>query len=221
MADTTDAVEGITRYGETLDTRLIGTEYLLSDQKYRLDQVGARMLATTMRPIVAAARLALYLEDGGPTLIKLPRVGKAGVQFQEYKLRSMVVGSENDPVIVGSKLVKDPRATHIGTLLRSLSIDELPQARNILEGSMSLVGTRPKALEEISTYRVMDEGFYDAYVSMRPGLTGLEQIKGRGAATSKERIELTKEYAAEASLRLDLDIIRRTIGVVAMRRGAY
>lgn len=221
MSETLDPFAKIIRMSERLDTPLVGQDYLDCEQKRYIDRFGAFALYLSTIPVVTAARAAVWAEDRGPTELQLPRVGKSGTLFGEYKIRTMYGGSELDDPNLGVKPLHDPRVLNIGRVLRELSIDELPQTKNILDGSMSLIGSRPKAPLQVEAYSEYDNDFYAAYTSMRPGLTGLEQISGRGATDIPERIELTKQYAAEASLKLDQDILRKTIKAVALRTGAY
>jgi lipopolysaccharide/colanic/teichoic acid biosynthesis glycosyltransferase len=202
-------------------TSLTGSEYLDSPLKRWFDIYGTRILAPLSRSAIDVARIAVFLEDRSTTLIELPRVGKDGAIFYQQKVRSMRVEKITDPDNLGPKTVSDPRVTRIGKLIRRASIDELPQLRNVMEGEMSLVGPRPKTQHEVVVLNELNDQFYNAYTSTRPGLTGLEQINGRGITSSEERIEYAIEYAAEASFSLDIDILKKTIAIVASSRGAY
>jgi lipopolysaccharide/colanic/teichoic acid biosynthesis glycosyltransferase len=202
-------------------TSLIGYKYLDSPLKRRFDIYGTRILAPLLRSTIDLARIAVYLEDRNSTLIELPRVGKGGEIFYQKKVRSMRIEDMMDPSSIGPKTVSDPRVTKIGKLIRKASIDELPQLRNVREGEMSLVGPRPKTQNEVVELNELNDQFYNAYTSTKPGLTGLEQINGRGITSSEERIEYAIEYAAEASFLLDIDILKKTIATVATSRGAY
>tara|TARA_Y100001968_G_C18693926_1_gene408162 strand:- start:19 stop:453 length:435 start_codon:yes stop_codon:yes gene_type:complete len=117
------------------------------------------------------------------------------------------------------KLRNDPRITLIGRFLRRSSLDELPQFLNVLKGEMSVVGPRPIVKAELDRYGIsMDE-----VISVRPGLTGLWQVSGRNNLSYEKRVKIDLFYARNRSLRLDLEIVLLTVGVLffPMDRGAY
>jgi len=157
------------------------------------------------------------------------RVGAGGRVFSCLKFRSMVVEGEEilqrllsmEPGIAAEwsatrKLRHDPRVTQIGRVLRSTSIDELPQLFNVLRGDMSLVGPRPIVSEEVPRYGL--NIYY--YYQMRPGITGLWQVSGRSETSYAERVELDTTYVKNWSLAQDGAILLRTIPEVMKRRGA-
>jgi lipopolysaccharide/colanic/teichoic acid biosynthesis glycosyltransferase len=111
----------------------------------------------------------------------------------------------------------DPRTTRIGRLLRQTSIDELPQLINVLRGEMSLVGPRPLPLADVEGF---GENRYQRRFSVRPGLTGLWQVSGRNSIPHERRMELDLMYVDHWSLRLDLEIMARTIPTILGRKGA-
>ena len=115
------------------------------------------------------------------------------------------------------KLQDDPRVTRIGKILRRTSLDELPQLFNILKGEMSLIGPRPIVVEEIPKYHE----FFNVYVSGRPGLTGLWQVKGRNETTYAQRIAFDVDYLRNWSFTRDLAILLMTFRRVIEGRGAY
>ena len=156
------------------------------------------------------------------------RIGKDGKEFRLYKFRSMVPNADEvlkeilkDPVLgpeykKNKKLVNDPRITKVGKFIRNASIDELPQFINILLGHMSLVGNRPYLPREKE-----DMGkFYKDIVKTKPGLTGYWQVSGRSDVSFKKRLELEQYYSNNYSLKLDLEIMFRTITVVLLKKGA-
>jgi undecaprenyl-phosphate galactose phosphotransferase len=186
-------------------------------------------------PIVAPVMLMIWLAvrlDGGKGLYVHPRVGQAGRMFRCLKFRTMVTNADavladllaTDPQArteweEARKLVADPRVTRIGRFLRASSLDELPQLFNVLRGDMSLVGPRPVVRAEIEQfYHGPDRA---AYLSVRPGLTGLWQVSGRSDALYERRARLDREYVNTASFWLDVSILWRTVAVVLSRRGAY
>jgi lipopolysaccharide/colanic/teichoic acid biosynthesis glycosyltransferase len=115
------------------------------------------------------------------------------------------------------KLKQDPRVTRLGALLRSWSLDELPQLWNILIGDMSLVGPRPIVDAEVEKYGKC----FELYIQVRPGLTGLWQVSGRNNTTYERRVELDEYYVRNRSLKLDLQILLKTALVVIKKDGAY
>jgi lipopolysaccharide/colanic/teichoic acid biosynthesis glycosyltransferase len=165
-------------------------------------------------PLLAAAALAISLEDGGPVLYRQTRVGKDGEDFELLKLRSMEVGAETKGA--GFAIDRgDPRITRVGRFVRRTSIDELPQLWNVLRGDMSIVGPRPTLRYQVEKYSERQRKRLD----VKPGLTGWAQIKGRAALPWAERIELDVWYVEHRSARLDLEILLRT--PLALLGGTY
>jgi Undecaprenyl-phosphate glucose phosphotransferase len=180
-----------------------------------------------LSPLMALAALAIRLTSPGPILFVQPRMGFNNEVIQVLKFRTMFT----DMADVGARETTtkdDPRVTPVGRILRKLSIDELPQILNVIRGDMSLVGPRPHALE----MRVGDRYYQDAvrgYAGrhrVRPGITGLAQVKGlrgeiRTVERAKRRVELDKEYIDRWSLGLDLWIMISTVRAVLFDRDAY
>ena len=156
-------------------------------------------------PLLAAAALAVKLEDRGPVLYRQTRVGKDGRDFELFKLRTMVVGAER--LGAGYAVDRgDARITHAGRILRSLSVDELPQLWNVVRGEMSIVGPRPTLRYQVDQYDARQLHRLD----VRPGITGWAQIHGRARLSWAERIELDLWYVEHRSPLLDLKIMLRT-----------
>jgi len=165
-------------------------------------------------PALAAAALAVKLEDGGPVLYRQTRVGKDGKDFEVLKLRSMVVGAERQGA--GPAVDRgDARITRVGRLLRRTSIDELPQLWNVVRGDMSVVGPRPTLRYQVERYDERQRRRLD----VRPGLTGWAQIHGRATLPWAERIELDLWYVEHRSPWVDLAILART--PLALLGGTY
>ncbi len=168
----------------------------------------------------------IYIQSPGPIFFTQERVGKNGRRFRIIKFRSMYVDAEerkkelmayNEMQGLMFKMTDDPRITSIGRFLRRTSIDELPQFINILQGKMSLVGTRPPTLDEYEQYDLI----HKSRLATMPGLTGMWQISGRSQITDfDEVVRLDNEYIKNWSLGMDLKIIWKTIGVVLGRSGA-
>jgi lipopolysaccharide/colanic/teichoic acid biosynthesis glycosyltransferase len=224
----------------TLDVRLMTTGELTPARTHELteislqlkrfmDIVGASLLLLLTAPLLAAIALLISL-DGGPVIYRHPRIGRKGAPFNCLKFRTMIVGAEDclseylalNPEKrheweTEQKLKLDPRVTGIGQLLRRLSLDELPQLANVVLGHMSLVGPRPVTQAEL------DERYgtaAPAYLSVRPGITGLWQISGRNDISYNQRVHLDCQYAIGNSLRMDAVILLRTASAVMSRRGA-
>lgn len=168
----------------------------------------------------------LLIESPGPLFFSQVRVGKNGRRFRIYKFRSMYMDAEerkkelmdqNEMDGLMFKMENDPRVTKVGKFIRKTSIDELPQFWNILKGEMSLVGTRPPTEEEFLQY----EGYHRRRLSMTPGLTGLWQVSGRSDTKNFEEIvAMDVEYIDNWSLKEDIKILFKTVGVVLKGKGA-
>ena len=155
-------------------------------------------------------------EDGGPVFFRQQRAGQDGTPFEVWKFRSMVVDA--DTVGLGLNVAAgDDRITRTGHLLRDWSLDELPQLINVALGEMSLVGPRPGLPDQAARY----DDVQRRRLAMRPGLTGWAQVNGRNRITWEERIVLDVWYVEHWSLKLDLQILARTLGVVARREGLF
>jgi lipopolysaccharide/colanic/teichoic acid biosynthesis glycosyltransferase len=165
-------------------------------------------------PFLAAAALAIKLEDGGPVLFRQRRVGKNGDDFELLKLRSMVVDAERQGA--GYAVDRgDSRITRVGRFLRRTSIDELPQLWNVVRGDMSVIGPRPTLRYQVDRYTERQRRRLD----VRPGLTGWAQIHGRATLPWADRIELDVWYVEHRSPRVDLMILLRT--PLALLGGTY
>ena len=165
-------------------------------------------------PFLAAAALAIKLDDGGPVLFRQTRVGKDGKDFDLVKLRSMTVGAEH----VGAGFAVDQgdaRITRVGRVLRRLSVDELPQLWNVLRGDMSVIGPRPTLRYQVDRYTDRQR----RRLEVRPGLTGLAQVNGRATLAWEDRIELDVWYVDNRSPLVDLKILLRT--PLALFGGTY
>jgi lipopolysaccharide/colanic/teichoic acid biosynthesis glycosyltransferase len=165
-------------------------------------------------PLLAAAALAIVVEDGRPVLYRQTRVGKDGRDFELLKLRTMVAGAERQGA--GYAVDRgDPRITRVGRLLRKSSVDELPQLWNVLRGDMSIVGPRPTLRYQVERYTPRQRRRLD----VKPGLTGWAQVHGRAALPWAERIELDVWYVEHRSPLVDLKILLRT--PLALFAGTY
>jgi lipopolysaccharide/colanic/teichoic acid biosynthesis glycosyltransferase len=173
---------------------------------------GLGLLVTS--PLLAAAALAIKLEDCGPVLYRQTRVGKDGQDFDVLKLRTMVVDAERQGA--GFAVDRgDARITRVGRVLRRTSLDELPQLLNVVRGDMSVIGPRPTLRYQVDRYDQRQRHRLD----VRPGLTGWAQIHGRATLPWAERIELDLWYVEHRSPLVDLKILLRT--PLALFGGTY
>jgi lipopolysaccharide/colanic/teichoic acid biosynthesis glycosyltransferase len=165
-------------------------------------------------PVLGIAAAAVKLADGGPVLYRQQRVGKDGAEFELLKLRTMVVDAESQGA--GAAVDEgDPRITGPGTLLRRLSIDELPQLWNVIRGEMSVIGPRPTLAYQVERYTRRQR----RRLEVKPGLTGWAQVHGRARLPWAERIELDLWYVEHRSPLVDLKILVRT--PLALVSGTY
>jgi lipopolysaccharide/colanic/teichoic acid biosynthesis glycosyltransferase len=173
--------------------------------KRAVDLVGAGAGLALAAPLIGLAALAIKLDDGGPVFYRQRRVGLDGAEFDLVKLRTMIPGAEAQGAGWAVDYA-DPRITRAGRLLRRLSIDELPQLWNVLNGEMSLVGPRPTLAYQVEQYTPRQR----RRLAVKPGLTGWAQVNGRAKLLWTDRIELDLWYVENRSAWLDLKIIART-----------
>jgi lipopolysaccharide/colanic/teichoic acid biosynthesis glycosyltransferase len=184
--------------------------------------------------VIAVFAILIRIDSKGPIFFRQKRVGKNGVQFDMFKLRSMYVDSDdsfhresikqymngtalNDKVDADNlyKLVDDPRVTGIGRFIRKFSIDELPQFINVFRGEMTLVGPRPPLPYEVEEY----DSHHWIRLSGKPGLTGTWQVYGRSRVPFQKMVEMDIEYLGEQSILQDLKLIALTLPVMLKGRG--
>jgi lipopolysaccharide/colanic/teichoic acid biosynthesis glycosyltransferase len=180
-----------------------------------LDKLIAAIALTITAPLLAAAMVAIRLETPGAPIFKQRRVGKDGMPFDMYKLRTMVSGSDRGPDLPLSQ--GDPRITRTGALLRRYSLDELPNLVNVLRGEMAIVGPRPTIPPQVERY----SDHQRRRLEVKPGLTGWAQVNGRVSLSWPERIELDIWYVEHRSLLLDLRILAKTFWLLVSGHGLY
>jgi lipopolysaccharide/colanic/teichoic acid biosynthesis glycosyltransferase len=181
-------------------------------------------------PLMLVTAAFIWLEDGGSIFFIQNRVGRDGRIFPCLKFRSMRENAEErwlallqtcpqaqSEWALNRKLKRDPRVTSVGRFIRSRSLDELPQLLNVLVGQMSLVGPRPIMMDEIGLYGAR----LSTYCSVRPGITGLWQIKGRADASFRTRIAMDMVYVRSRRVWRDVGILIATIPAVLLGRGSY
>jgi exopolysaccharide biosynthesis polyprenyl glycosylphosphotransferase len=192
--------------------------------KRALDLVGGAALLVLLSPVLLAISLAVRAASPGPVLFTQARVGVNGRRFRVVKFRTMIAEAEarlaelkdlNEVNGHAFKMTNDPRITPIGRLLRRTSLDELPQLWNVIVGQMSLVGPRPPLPAEVAGYDV----WHRRRLSMKPGMTGLWQVRDRHEQEFDRWVETDLEYIDSWSFWLDLKIIFQTIPAVLSRQG--
>jgi len=190
------------------------------------DLVLAGGALVVLAPLLLVLALVVRLDSAGPVLFRQRRVGRDGRTFEMLKFRSMVVDAEQllgslDTADEGAgplfKMRHDPRVTRVGRLLRTWSLDELPQLWNIVRGDMSVVGPRPPLPREVADY----ERHVHRRLYIKPGLTGMWQINGRSDLSWEDSVRLDLYYVENWSLTADLVIMWRTVRVLLRHDGAY
>jgi lipopolysaccharide/colanic/teichoic acid biosynthesis glycosyltransferase len=179
------------------------------------DFLVAAVALVVTSPLLLVALIAIRVESRGSPIFRQRRVGKDGVPFDMYKLRTMVSGSDRGPDLPLSQ--GDPRITRVGALLRRYSLDELPNLVNVLRGEMAIVGPRPTIPPQVERYTERQR----RRLEVKPGLTGWAQVNGRASLSWPERIELDIWYVDHRSRRLDLFILARTAWLLVSGHGLY
>jgi len=202
----------------------VGAHFLIG--KRIIDIVGSVLLLIILSPLLALAAVLVKATSPGPVFFVQERMGLNRRRFRLYKFRTMCQGAEqklselehlneiSGPVF---KMADDPRLTRIGKLLRKSSVDELPQLFNVLKGDMSLVGPRPLPVRDYNGFR---EDWYRRRLSVLPGMTCLWQVNGRNTIPFEEWMGLDLQYVDQWSLRLDFQILLKTIPAVLKGSGA-
>lgn len=204
----------------------IGLRFLPRGVKRLADLLGALIGLALAAPALLLAAIAIKLEDRGPVFFIQERAGENGRPFRLVKLRTMVVGAEQQ--VAGMlrrnplrgpafKFPGDPRVTKTGKFLRRWSLDELPQFWNVLVGEMSLVGPRPEETWVVAHYSDEER----QRLAVKPGLTGPMQVSGRGRLDMQDRLELELAYIKNYSLLQDLKYLALTLPAVIKGRGAF
>lgn len=205
--------------------------------KRAMDIASSILLLTLFSPIIIIITVAIKLDSRGPILADTPkRVGRNGKLFKMYKFRSMVENAHEilreNPKYAnlfnaykkGSyKLKDDPRITGVGHFIRKHSLDEIPQALNILKGEMSLVGPRayyPDELRDQQKKYPQTINSVKIVLSVKPGVTGFWQVSGRSEINFDKRIEMDASYVKKRSLLYDIFIIAKTPWAMVTGRGA-
>ncbi|MEZ4522920.1 MAG: sugar transferase [Thermomicrobiales bacterium] len=196
-----------------------------SSTKRLFDIVLAVALLILLSPLLLLIAALVYIDSPGKPIFRQARTGYHGRRFLMFKFRTMVPNAEELKAKLAHlnvlqppdfKIPNDPRITRVGRFLRKTSLDELPQLLNILQGDMSFVGPRPTSFKP-ETY----SPWHGERLEVKPGLTGLWQVEGRGSMEFDERLRLDIWYLRNWSLWLDLKLLWLTAISVLRRRGAY
>jgi lipopolysaccharide/colanic/teichoic acid biosynthesis glycosyltransferase len=193
-----------------------------------MDIVGSALGLVVLSPLFAVVAVLIRVESPGPVIFAQRRAGLGSRPFRLLKFRTMRDGADaekqgmahlnhsGDPRLF--KIPNDPRVTRLGAMLRRWSMDELPQLWNVLVGDMSLVGPRPFFEDDLDTY----EDRHLERLGVKPGITGLWQVKGRSDVIDFEDVvRLDREYIERWSVWMDVRILALTLPAVLGRRGAY
>ena len=183
--------------------------------KRLFDVIVSFFAVVILSPALFFLIILIRFTSKGQAVFRQERAGKGGKPFVFYKFRTMRIDA--DPFGASPKSGDDPRLTRTGKFLREYSLDELPQLFNILKGDMSVIGPRPLYLSQISEWDERQK----KRLLVKPGLTGLAQICGRGGLTREEKLELDVKYVETAGFLVDIKVILATIAQVFRRRNIY
>ena len=179
--------------------------------KRTVDVWVALIALAVLSPVLLVVALLVRTRLGSPVLFRQRRPGLHGRPFELIKFRTMTNATDS----TGRLRSDDERLTPFGSILRSTSLDELPEFLNVLRGEMSVVGPRPLLMQYLDVYTPEQARRHD----VRPGITGLAQVSGRNAQTWEERLKLDTDYVDDHSFIGDLGIMLRTVTSVIRREG--
>jgi len=180
-----------------------------------IDVVVSALALAVVWPALAVIAILIRRESPGPALFRQERAGRRMKPFAMYKFRTM--RTDADPFGASPQSAEDARLTPLGRRLRESSLDELPQLWNVLKGDMSLVGPRPLYMAQAREFTERER----RRLQVRPGLTGLAQIQGRGEVPHKEKLEIDVQYVERQGLGLDLKILWRSFARFFCRHDVY
>ena len=190
-----------------------------------IDFLGAGILIVSLFPVLIVIGLVVFFDDGWPVIYRRRVLGTTG-EFDAFKFRTMRRDADSvlatNPALKAEfernfKLKNDPRITTVGDFLRKLSLDELPQLFNVLRGQMSLVGPRMITAAELHKYGP----YKQLLLSVKPGLTGFWQVRGRQNVSYEERVRMDLRYIETWSLSMDVRILFETPMKALKREGAF
>ncbi len=175
------------------------------------DLVSGGLALVLLAPVMLVIAVAVRFSLGSPVIFSQQRPGKHGKIFRMYKFRTMSTAKDD----AGNPLPDEQRLTRLGRMLRSTSLDELPELFNVMQGSMSLVGPRPLLVEYLPMYSDEEARRHD----VKPGITGWAQVNGRNSLSWEEKFALDVWYVDHHSLWLDVRILFLTVWTVLKRDG--
>lgn len=185
-----------------------------------LDLILSLMALIILMPLMIVIAILIKIDSKGPVFFLQERLGKNGKIFKIIKFRTMIVNAENIGDGLKIKSESDNRITRVGKIIRKTSLDELPQLVNVIKGDMSIVGPRPPVTYHPYKYEKYSEEQRERF-NVRPGITGLAQVKVRNSASWDERINIDIKYIKEITFINDLKIIVRTVKKVFERENIY
>ncbi|EGW38475.1 sugar transferase [Desulfosporosinus sp. OT] len=205
------------------DTLLLSIKPLGLDIRQRFakrvfDIIISSLMLLVASPIMITLRILIPILSPGPAIFSQERLGEKSLSFKVMKFRSMVDNAEQKtgPVLA---VEKDPRITRFGAFLRATRLDELPQLINVIKGDMSIVGPRPERQFFVDQYRESIP-YYSYRMAVKPGITGLAQVKGKYTTTPEDKLRFDIMYIRNYSLGLDFSILFQTVRVVFQRERA-
>jgi exopolysaccharide biosynthesis polyprenyl glycosylphosphotransferase len=203
--------------------RMTGIDMIM---KQIMDYIIATAAVIVLSPIFILVAILVKLDSPGPIIYRRKVMGVNGKRFDAFKFRTMQVDGDkifqNNPELLAEyqqnyKLKNDPRVTRVGKIIRKLSIDELPQLFNVLRNEMSIVGPRMITPDELNKYHQWDINL----LTVKPGITGMWQVRGRSDVDYDERVRLDMFYIRNWTAWLDIQLLVQTIPAVLSKRGAY
>lgn len=188
--------------------------------KRLLDFILSLLALIVLSPVFLVISISIKVNSKGPVFFLQERLGKNGKVFKIIKFRTMIVNAEHIGDGLKIKSENDNRITKVGKILRKTSLDELPQLINVIKGDMSIVGPRPPVTYYPHKFDEYSEKQKKRF-EVRPGITGLAQIRVRNSASWDERIEIDVEYVKKVTFTQDVIIILKTIMQVLKRENVY
>ena len=183
-----------------------------------LDFVLSLLALIVLMPVMLVIAIIIKIDSKGPIFFLQERLGKNGKVFKIIKFRTMIVNAEKSGLKINGE--NDSRITKLGSFLRKTSLDEIPQLVNVIKGEMSLIGPRPPVTYHPHKYEDYNEEQKQRFL-VRPGITGLAQVRVRNSATWDERIEIDLEYIKDITFFKDIEIIFKTLIKIIKKEDIY
>lgn len=185
-----------------------------------LDFILSLLATIVLSPLFLVIAIIIKIDSRGPTFFLQERLGKDGKVFKIIKFRTMIPNAEKIGDGLKVKTESDNRITRIGKILRKTSLDELPQLINVIKGEMSIVGPRPPVTYHPHKYEEYREEQKIRF-KVRPGITGLAQVRVRNSASWDKRIKIDIEYVDKISFTMDIKIVLKTVVKVFKKDNIY